>query len=191
MRCVCWPGWAQQQRTAAAASQQGFEHGTDRMRVLSFLQVSTCANVSPVKKPGVKFVCPADTEFNPNMAETFPPRDKACCKVRNGASWTGQDAPGQILMLPGSGRDAQPEAASGNSMKCYEAVVEAGHKQLRSRGRLAAAPQQHYKHQHQHHHQQQRMYKRSECVHTSYLAPPFLQRAACADGSPVSKPGAY
>lgn len=44
-------------------------------------QASTCADVSPVNKPGVKFACPEDTEFNPAMAEAMQPRAKSCCKV--------------------------------------------------------------------------------------------------------------
>lgn len=47
-------------------------------------QASTCADVSPVKEPGVKFACPSDTEFNPAMAEAVVPRAKSCCKVREG-----------------------------------------------------------------------------------------------------------
>lgn len=46
-----------------------------------FVQVATCANVSPIDRPGLRFECPADTEFNPSMNETFPPRAKSCCKV--------------------------------------------------------------------------------------------------------------
>jgi hypothetical protein len=46
------------------------------------LQASTCADVSPVAKPGIKFACPTDTEFNPAMADALQPRAKSCCKVR-------------------------------------------------------------------------------------------------------------
>lgn len=48
------------------------------------LQQSTCADVRPVSKPGLKYECPVHTEFVPEEAQTFPPTQKACCKVRAG-----------------------------------------------------------------------------------------------------------
>jgi hypothetical protein len=69
---------------AAATDYESRLHAQIRFMRAMLPQVSTCADVSPVKQPGVKFACPSDTEFNPAMAEAVAPRAKSCCKVRRG-----------------------------------------------------------------------------------------------------------
>jgi hypothetical protein len=47
------------------------------------VQPATCANVSPVKKPGQKFACPGFREFDPTKANAeAPTADRCCSKVR-------------------------------------------------------------------------------------------------------------
>jgi hypothetical protein len=49
--------------------------------LLSCPQVAHCSDISPIAKPGVRFACPEDTEYNPAQDLVQEPNEKKCCKV--------------------------------------------------------------------------------------------------------------
>lgn len=55
-------------------------------RCALLLQAATCNNVLPVTKPGVKFACPNNRQFDPEKLENvMPSHDYCCSKVRDGS----------------------------------------------------------------------------------------------------------
>jgi hypothetical protein len=54
----------------------------------SVLQAATCADLTPLSKPGVKFVCPADMRYNPEADTAKNPATRTCCQVRTAAAAT-------------------------------------------------------------------------------------------------------
>jgi len=46
---------------------------------LFYCQAATCADVRPVSKLGVKFVCPEDREYDPTKSNNTSPTVNSCC----------------------------------------------------------------------------------------------------------------
>jgi hypothetical protein len=47
--------------------------------VATVLQAATCNNVLPITKPGVRFACPNNRQFDPEKLQNVLPSDDNCC----------------------------------------------------------------------------------------------------------------
>jgi hypothetical protein len=43
------------------------------------VQAATCKNVLPVTKPGIRFACPDNRQFDPEKTDNVMPSDDNCC----------------------------------------------------------------------------------------------------------------
>lgn len=50
-----------------------------RLNSFCSLQPATCQNVLPVTKPGIKFACADNRQFDPEKIDNVMPSDDACC----------------------------------------------------------------------------------------------------------------
>ena len=65
------------------------------------LQAATCNNVLPISKPGVRFACPNNRQFDPEKLQNVLPSDDNCCSQVKGSIAGKLDVQQLVTTMPG------------------------------------------------------------------------------------------
>jgi hypothetical protein len=88
---------------------------------LTALQAATCNNVLPVTKPGIRFACPNNRQFDPEKLENVMPSDDNCCsQVRTLVRPKLGSRILLVLATAAAGAAAAAAAAAADSLQIFD-----------------------------------------------------------------------